>query len=373
MKKRILFLIHDLGPRGAEKVLVNLANGMDKSVFDVSVKTLFNWGPNIRALGPDVKYSFWMPLNIRGNSYWMKLWTPAQLYKMIVQEQYDIVVSFLQGPCARVIGGCPKDGTKVVEWIHTPILNEEKFTEGFRNRIEAEKCYSRADMLVFVSEDVRKAFRERFDSGKADQVLYNVFDNIDIRDKAAREPADPPMDPGKLNWCGMGRLIPAKGWNRMLNIQKRLLDDGFPVHFYVIGDGPQRNELAELARQFGIWDSVTFTGYQSNPYQYLSRCMLFVCASEREGFSTAVIESLMTGVPVCTVDVGGMREILGENGEYGIVTANDDEALYRAVRRFFEEPDYRSGYAALAAERGRNFDRERSIQNAEEMFLSLSV
>ena len=42
--KRVLFLIHDLGPGGAEKVLVNLVNGMDRQQFDVSVKTLLNWG-----------------------------------------------------------------------------------------------------------------------------------------------------------------------------------------------------------------------------------------------------------------------------------------------------------------------------------------
>lgn len=371
MKKKILFLIHDLGPRGAEKVLVNLANGLDKAFFDVSVKTLFNWGPNIRCLSPEVNYSFWMPVDIRGNSYWMKLWSPNQLYKMIIRDHYDIVVSFLEGPCARVVGGCPDDGTKIVSWIHTPILNEKKFTEGFRNRAEAESCYGRADMMVFVSGDVKDAFQKWFDPGQGSRVLYNIFDSTGIREMSLQDPSDPAMNPEKLNWCGIGRLIPAKGWDRMLNIQKRLLDEGFPAHFYVMGDGPQRNELIDLAGRLGILDSVTFTGYQTNPYQYLSRCMLYVCASEREGLSTTVIESLLVGTPVCTVDVGGMREILGSHGEYGIVTANDDEALYAEVRRFFAEPDHRLRYAKLALERGKDFDREQTIRKTEELFLSL--
>ncbi len=370
MKKRILFLIHDLGPRGAEKVLVNLANGLDKSLFDVSVKTLFNWGPNVRFLSPEVKYSYWMPANIPGNSHWMKLWSPKRLYKAVIRDPYDLVVSFLEGPCARVAGGCPEDGTKVIDWIHTPILNEAKFTEGFRSRKEAEDCYRRADAMVFVSGDVRDAFRKRFDSGKEYHVLYNIFDSTGIREMSLREPADPAVNPEKLNWCGMGRLIPPKGWDRMLQIQKRLLDEGFPAHFYVIGDGPQRNELIDHADRLGIRDSVTFTGYQTNPYQYLGRCMLFVCASEREGLSTAVVESLLLGTPVCTVDVGGMKEILGGNGEFGIVTANDDEALYTAVRRFFAEPEYRLRYAKLALERGKYFDKAGAVRKAEELFLS---
>ena len=134
MKTRILFIIHDLGPRGAEKVLVNLVNGIDKSKFDVSLRTLFNWGPNRKALSQDVHYSYWIGRDIRGNSHWMKLWTPQQLWKKIIPEKFDIVVSFLEGPCSRVVGGCSDDDVKTVSWIHTPVLTEKKFIEGFRNR-----------------------------------------------------------------------------------------------------------------------------------------------------------------------------------------------------------------------------------------------
>ena len=69
--KRVLFLIHDLGPGGAEKVLVNLVNGMDRQQFDVSVKTLLNWGQNRPFLSPDVHYSSWLPMDFPGNSHLM--------------------------------------------------------------------------------------------------------------------------------------------------------------------------------------------------------------------------------------------------------------------------------------------------------------
>ncbi len=369
--KRILFLIHDLGPGGAEKVLVNLVNGLDRTRFDVSVKTLFNWGPNRQFLGPDVKYSSWIPMDIPGNSHMMKLLTPEQLWKMIVPDKYDIAVSFLEGPCARVAGGCPEDGTKIVDWIHTPILNENKFTEGFRDRNEAERCYGRADAVAFVSGDVRDAFLQYFRPEKTSRVLYNIFDSNAIRELSLSDPADPPMDPEALNWCGLGKLIPLKRWDRMLKMQRKLRDEGFNARLFVIGDGPQRSELETLAGQLGIRDSVIFTGYQTNPYRYLSRCMLFVCASEREGLSTAVVESLLVGTPVCTVDVGGMREILGNNGEYGVITANDDEALYTAVRRFFAEPEYRLYYGKQAAGRGKTFERANLLRQTEEFLLSL--
>ena len=369
--KRVLFLIHDLGPGGAEKVLVNLVNSLDRDRFDVSLKVLFDWGENRRFVQPHVHYSAWAPMNIRGNSHWMKLWTPEQLYRMIVGESYDIVVSFLEGPTARVAGGCPWNDTKVVSWIHTPILTEEKFIEGFRSRQEAERCYGRADELVFISADVRDAFFQRFQPKNRAEILYNIYDGNAIREAAAILPDDPPMDPEKMNWCGVGKLIPLKGWTRMLEIQRDLVRANYPAHFYLIGDGPQRSELEHLVRNLGIGEHVTFTGYRVNPYQYISRCMLYVCASLREGFSTAAVEALMTGTPVCAVNVGGMREILGEHDEYGLVTDNDDNALKEGVFRFFREPAFREEYARRAQERGQMFDKKSGVQAVERMLLSL--
>ncbi|MBQ6518220.1 MAG: glycosyltransferase [Anaerolineaceae bacterium] len=371
MKTRILFLNHDLGPGGAEKSLVNLVNGLDKEVFEVSLRVLFNWGPNRKNLSEKVQYSAWIDRDIPANSHWMKLWTPEQLWKKIVPDGFDIVVSFLEGPCARVIGGCPENGPKTAAWIHTPILSEKKFTEGFRSRAEAERCYANTDAMVFVSKDVMNAFLHFF-TPKNSRILYNIYDSEKIRTLAADQALSVSMDPGQMNWCGMGKLVPLKGWMRMLSIQKRLQTEGINAHFYLIGDGPQRNELKQKAAELDISDSVTFTGYLNDPYACLSRCELYVNASEREGFSTAAVESLLVGTPVCAVNVGGMKEILGENNEYGIVTENNDEALYQAVRKFLTDPLLRQHYQNRAAERGRIFDREQSIRKTEEFLLSLS-
>ena len=370
MKKRVLFLIHDHGPGGAEKVLVNLVNGLDKEKFEVSLRVLFDWGPNRKNLSPDVRFSSWSGRDVPANSHWMKLWTPQQLWKLIIPETYDIVVSFLEGPCARVVGGCPEDGPKTVSWIHTPILNEKKFTEGFRNRSEAERCYERSDAMVFVSRDVRDAFRQFFIPRKLERILYNIYDSEKILRHAA-EPATFPIDKERKNWCGMGKLVPLKGWDRMLVIQKKLRIDKIPSHFYLIGDGPQRQKLERRTAEMGITDSVTFTGYLDNPYACLSRCDLYVNASDREGFSTAVVESLLCGTPVCAVDVGGMKEILGENNEFGVVTENDDESLYSAIRHFLTDESFRDRYRQQARKRSVDFNSDKAVKKVEDLLLSI--
>ena len=112
--KKVLFLIHDLQGGGAEKVLVNLVNNMDHSKFDVTVMTLFDVGVNRRYLSDKVHYKFVYKKMMRGNSHFMKLLTPEQLHKKYIKDTYDIEIAYLEGPCARIISGCPDPNTKLV-------------------------------------------------------------------------------------------------------------------------------------------------------------------------------------------------------------------------------------------------------------------
>ena len=83
--QKVLFLIHDLGQGGAEKVLVNLVNNMDYSKFDITVMTLFDSGENRQFLGKNVKYRTWCKKMFPGNSRLMKLFSPEMLHQMILK------------------------------------------------------------------------------------------------------------------------------------------------------------------------------------------------------------------------------------------------------------------------------------------------
>ena len=118
-------------------------------------------------------------------------------------------------------------------------------------------------------------------------------------------------------------------------------------------------------------DSVTLLGYQTNPYKFVKNCDLFVCASLAEGFSTAATEALILGTPVVTVEVSGMKEMLGENNEYGIVTENNEDALYEGIKKMLTTPDLLDAYAAKAKERGKAFSTEKTVKAVEEMLSAL--
>lgn len=366
--KKILFLIHDLGQGGAEKVLVNLLNNMDRSKFDISVTALFGGGVNEQFLAPGIHFRAVFPKEVPGNSKLMKLLTPAQLHRLCVKEHYDIEVSYLEGPSARVISGCQDRTTKLVSWIHVEQHTMDRLSGSFRSESEARKCYDRFDQTVCVSQFVHDDFCRILNFRNPCRVLYNTVESDKIL-ASARCDAPELMDDGRLRLMAVGTLKESKGYMRLLSILKRLRDEDYPVHLYVLGVGPLQQEMERYIRENGLQEVITLLGYQTNPYKYVSKCDLFVCASFAEGFSTAATEALIVGTPVCTVEVSGMKEMLGEHNEWGVVTENSEEALYQGIKDLLDHPDKLAYYKEKAIERGKSFSTENTVHAVEEMLL----
>ena len=366
--KKILFLIHDLGHGGAEKVLVNLVNNMDRTKFDITVMALFGGGVNVQFLQSHIRYRTVFKKPFPGNSHVMKLFSPKRLHKWFIKDHYDIEVAYLEGPDSRIVSGCPHKDTKLISWIHCTMKTTEDVARGFHSADKAAVCYSKMDAVVFVSQTNRDAFLEVCPYSGRTEVLYNTNETNDIL-ALAKEPADMPGD--AFCWCGVGKVVPVKGFDRMIRIQKRLIEDGYKTHLCILGEGAQRAELEKLVADCGVADSVTFLGYQTNPYKYVAKSDLFVCASHLEGFSTAATEALIVGTPVVTTLVSGMKEMLGENNEWGIVTENDEEALYQGIKRLLDDPKLLNHYREMAAERGKTFCTANTVNAVEDMLLSL--
>ena len=368
--KKILFLIHDLGPGGAEKVLVNLVNHMDPQRFDITVAAMFGGGVNEKYLAGHVKYRVLFPFLFRGNTHIMKLLSPSALHRLFIKGHYDVEISYLEGPSARVISGCPDQDVKLVSWIHIEQHSQENAAGSFRSNKEALRCYSRFDRIIAVSETVKKDFEAVMPVKVPVSVLYNVVESAKIR-RLAEQETDVAFSGQTINLAAVGKLLAAKGFDRLLRIIKRLVGEGFGIHLYLMGTGPEERKLRSFVKVSGMEDAVTFLGYQENPYCYVARCDLFVCASFSEGFSTAATEALIVGTPVCTVKVSGMEEMLGRNSEWGLIVENDEEALYRGIRKLLEDPALLAHYRQKAKERGNVFSTEETVRAVEEMIQTL--
>ena len=224
--------------------------------------------------------------------------------------------------------------------------------------------------MAFVAETVYKDF-SKLCKTQNNAILYNTNETDIIRQQALESVDFFDSSKKCFHLCGVGRLVHQKGFERLINIQKRLLDNGYTMHLHILGVGELEERLKQRCKILGIENSVTFWGYQLNPYKFVSKCDLFVCSSYSEGFSTAATEALIVGTPVCTVEVSGMKEMLGDNNEFGVVTENNDEALYNAIKDLINNPDKLAYYRKQAFERGKAFSKENTVKAVEDMLIKL--
>ena len=100
----------------------------------------------------------------------------------------------------------------------------------------------------------------------------------------------------------------------------------------------------------------------------MARADLFVCSSRSEGYSTAVTEALILGLPVITTECSGMVELL-KNGECGLITENDDEAFYEGLKSLLNDAAMLAHYREKAVERGKDFTIESLMEPIEKLLM----
>ena len=368
----VLFLIPSLDRGGAENVLVDLVNHLDPDKFQITVQTLFNQNAQKKRLREGIEYKSFLYHQFHGNSRLLSLIPPQILYRMIVRRRYDVVVSYLEGPTTHILEGCPYAHSKRAAWVHVEMKRERQLTVGFRSMQEALEAYRSFDRLVFVAKTVQKSFEsvagESFPNGA---VLYNTVDSDTILKKARENLPDQVFSGDECKIVSVGRIIDAKGFDRLARVQKALKIEGYNTHVYILGTGKDQEQLENYAAENGISDSFSFLGFQENPYPYVANADLFVCSSRREGFSTAVTEALVLGVPVISTNCSGACELLGDNNEYGIVVEQDEDALLAGIRRLLDDPELLAHYRRQAEIRGKTFQAENTVRAVEEMLTEL--
>lgn len=364
---KILFLIPTLGHGGAEKALVNLVNHLDTKKYNITVMVLYNEGVNRQFLNPNITYKYCFRRSFPGVSHILKLLTPKQLYRWLIKEEYDIGVSYLEGQTARIISGSCNIKMKTVCWIHRTMTTIDNAAELFRSKKEAKYCYSSFDQIVSVSQDVKEAFSNIFTECKECCVLYNVYDTEHIKKKAL-ETVEITFSEKEIKLVSMGTIFPIKGFDRLVRIHNRLRKEGFPIHVYLLGEGPDREPIEKYVITNNLADSFTFLGYQENPYKYLKHCDLFICSSRSEGFSTAVMEALVLSIPVITTRVSGMYELLGKSNEYGIITKNEEEELYFGICKILKDQQLLRSYREKASCGGKRFTTQETIDRIQQFF-----
>lgn len=364
---KILFLINTLGGGGAERVLVNLVNNMNREKYDITVETMFDDGVNRDLLDPNIKYISKKAPCPRGIAYLFRMFSEKQLYRFFIKDNnYDIVVAYMHGAPVKVIAGCDTGKTKKIAWLHYGEPKTGTFFDFWFHKKKAFEAYRKCDAIVGVSKSVVDAFRGYTGICNSLHVLYNTNDVKKIRNMS-REQVKSIKKDDKLIICSVGRICDQKGYDRLLRVTSRLIGEGYPLEVIIVGEGEKRQELRDMVRQEKAEKWFHMVGYCDNPYPYVASSDLFVCSSREEGLSTAVTEAVILGVPVISTDVSGAREILGDN-EYGLVCENSEQGLYESIKKVVEDRQLLNYYKKKAKERASFFDTQQTVKSTEELF-----
>lgn len=365
--KRILFLMNTLTGGGAEKVLVDVVNNLDKSKFEVTLQTISDTGIYKDSVDGDVIYKTVIKsknkllYRIKSNIFLKKM-SSKFFYKKFIEDNYDIEVAFLEGIPTKILAA--SSNPNKFAWVHTDLYNYYGQTKMFNSVQENAECYKRFKKIFCVSQSAKEGFKKRFGFDENVEVLYNPVDEKNIRKKANELITETKLS-DKFKIITVGRLTHPKGYDRLLRVHKRLQDEGFEYELWILGEGNERNKLEQYIQENNLSRSVKLLGFQSNPYKFMKKANLFVCSSRVEGFSTVATEAIILGLPVVTTDCSGMRELLGES-QYGIIVSNDESGIYTGIKTMLTDKDKLSGYKRKAQIRGNQFSINETVKRIEE-------
>jgi glycosyltransferase involved in cell wall biosynthesis len=230
----------------------------------------------------------------------------------------------------------------------------------------ARLFFRRADLVCAVSKGVAEDLAAMTGIPLSDiRVIYDPTVTPQLAEQAALPSGHPWLDDLKDRpvVLGAGNLNKFKDFATLLRAFARLRAV-HPARLVILGEGPERRNLEQLARQLGVATEVDLPGFAANPYAFMARADVFALASRVEGLSNAIIEALACGCPVVSTDCpNGPDEVL-QHGRYGrLVPVGDDAALADAISATLHAPPD----AAALRQRAASF----SVQRATDGYMQL--
>lgn len=368
---KILFTIINMNRGGAQRVLVNMVNKLDLTKYDVTILSINDQGDLQNELDHRIKYR---SINRIKNRFIRSCY--AYLVRRVIppwitaafffRKHFDYEVAYLEGECTRLVAAHRVPKEKKIAWVHINLVLQGDSMKIYPSKEAALNAYKEFNRVICVSQAAKNAFIDCFGPMDSLSVVYNVYDFDEI-EKKSLESIQPWRGPG-LNMLMVGNFRKQKAYDRMINIAEQLKNDGLSFSLTILGDGPEFPFISQLVSNKHLSDEVQLLGAISNPYPYLKQADVLVCSSITEGFSTVVMEALTLDCPTITTDCTGMSEIL-DNGTYGIITENNESALYQQLKKVICSPDILSKYRSSLCKRKQYFQEKTSVKRIEQFFI----
>lgn len=246
----------------------------------------------------------------------------------VESEQYDIAVAFA-GPSQMIdYYVCKKiRAKKKYGWIHFDV------TKFGIDVPMTRKLYRVYEKIFIVSETAKEKFDGMFPEFKKKTVVrYNVVPHEQIVRLA--DDGDSFNDDFKgKRILTVGRISTEKGQDVAIDALKILLDRGFDVRWYFIGEGVSLQSCKDKVERLGLTDNVRFLGVRLNPYPYMKDCDIYVQPSRHEGYCITLAEARCFAAPIVATCFTGAEEQL-KTFPKSVVTGMSAEDMANGIQSY---------------------------------------
>ena len=379
--KNILFLIPDLRFGGVENSLVNLVNSIDPkkninitilmyedrhdllsklSKSDLIKTKIIKTNKAVRCvincfgkmLG---KYGYFFK-----DSYFNKI--KAALYIKNSVKKYDHIISYHASCTNNIIKFAnPKSKDKMIMWYHGSRYSEKSFDD-------AMTClFSK----VIVVNDLCAEVICKHNPALTDKItsIENLVPYIEIIEKS--KIGKDLFEKDCFNIVTCARIDWQKGIDTAVEACRILKEKISDFKWYLIGDAVDskkeyENQIKELIKKYELEDTFILLGSKQNPFPYFAQCDLHVQPSHEESFGITIAEAQVCGAVIVATDTVGARHLI-KNGETGIITDNNSDALAEGIYEMYNDNEKRN----FISENVKKLDFEESNQKILNKFYDL--
>jgi len=344
---------------GAEKVLVTFLKNLPKDKYEIDLLLNLYSGKyladvpdwiNVMYLNRGEMITTNRPKDIPDKIYrvvyqYLFKKYPKILYtRKLKSKIYDVEFAAIHGFMDEILNS-PLKSSKKLMWIHNDLTQVNGYTP------EKIRRFFQYDKVMVISEKIQETFLNlaKTDDEKNKIVrIHNPLDTNEILAKSeVRIQKSEDLQPSTSNlqplFISVGTVFPQKGFDRLLKVHKRLLDEGLRHRVLIVGDGYDFENVKKLKSELGVDETAEMLGFTDNPYPYFKAADFYILSSRYEGFPTVLFEAITLKKNIIATDVSGVAEML-ENGKLGFITENSEEGIYEGMKQALTNPEHFKSY-----------------------------
>ncbi|MFF3022038.1 glycosyltransferase [Gottfriedia sp. NPDC057948] len=367
MKKKVLFMLSSMNIGGVEKSFLSLLSVIPKDKYDITLLLLEKKGGFFENI-PDwvnVVEATWFTTikdiilqpphktlkDYFDNKQYVKML--SFLSKYLISKKtadrniyyrhifkdvpkdftlYDVAIAY-QGPTDIIDYYIANRVTakKKVSWVHFDVSKHLINTKLYK------KLHKKFDKIFVVSEEAKKRLIEKLpqDVNKT-EVFKNILSSSVINKMSLAEVDFDNSFIGK-KILTVGRLSIEKGQDMAIKVLSKLIENGYNVRWYCIGEGEDRKEYETLIQKLGLESNFILLGAKQNPYPYVANADLYVQTSRHEGYCLTLAEARCLHKPIVTTNFTGAYEQITDNYD-GLIVKFDQEELFEKITYLINNP-----------------------------------